>query len=110
MTARIFNALIAIWLFVTAFMWPHTHLAQGVTIVAAVLTFILSILEMYVRGARYLNAVVAVFLFLSALTLPALSRATAWNNAIVAIAILISALVDRGPQGVRRERELYGRT
>lgn len=109
MTTRIFNALIAIWLFATAFMWPHAHLAQEVTIVAAVLTFILSIMEMYVRGARYLNAVVAVFLFLSALTLPAVTRATVWNNAIVAIAILVSALVDRGPQGMRRERELYGR-
>jgi hypothetical protein len=110
MTTRIFNALIAIWLFATAFMWPHAHLAQEVTIVAAVLTFVLSIMSMYVRGARHLNAVVAVFLFLSALTLPAMTRATVWNNAIVAIAILIAALVDRGPQAVRREREVFGRT
>jgi hypothetical protein len=109
-STRILNALIAIWLFVTAFMWPHAHLAQVVTIVAAVLTFVLSILEMYVRGARYLNAVVAVFLFLSALTLPALTRATVWNNAIVAIAILVVALIDRGPQGIRRDREVFGRT
>ena len=109
MTTRIFNALIAIWLFVTAFMWPHAHLAKEVTIVAAVLTFVLSIMSMYVRGARHLNAVVAVFLFLSALTLPALSRATTWNNAICAIAILIAALFDNGPEAVRRERELYGR-
>jgi hypothetical protein len=109
MTTRIFNALIAIWLFATAFMWPHTHLARMVTILAAVLTFALSIMSMYIRGARHLNAVVAVFLFLSALTLPALSRATTWNNAIVAIAILVSALADNGPEGVRRERELYGR-
>ena len=109
MTTRIFNVLIAVWLFATAFMWPHAHLAQEVTIIAAVLTFVLSIMEMYVRGARYLNAVVAVFLFLSALTLPALTRATVWNNAIVAIAILVAALVDRGPGAVRHERELYGR-
>lgn len=109
MTPRIFNALIAIWLFATAFMWPHAHLAKEVTIIAAVLTFGLSILSMYVRGARHLNAVVAVFLFLSALTLPALTQATVWNNAIVAIAILIAALVDKGPEGVRQEREFYGR-
>jgi hypothetical protein len=90
-------------------MWPHAHLAKEVTIVAAFLTFVLSIMSMCVRGARHLNAVVALFLFLSALTLPALTRATAWNNAICAIAILIAALVDKGPEGVRRERELYGR-
>lgn len=109
MTTRIFNALIAIWLFATAFIWPHTHLAKEVTIVAAVLTFVLSILSMSVRGARHLNAVVAVLLFLSALTLPSLTRATTWNNAVIAIAILVAALVDSGPEGIRRERELYGR-
>ena len=91
-------------------MWPHAHLAQEVTIVAAVLTFVLSIMEMYVRGARYLNAVVAVFLFLSALTLPALRLAPrsgttpSWRSRSWS-----SSLVDRGPQGVRREREVFGR-
>jgi hypothetical protein len=48
-------------------------------------------------------------LFLSALTLPSLTRATTWNNAIVAIAIFVAALVDNGPAAVRRERQLYGR-
>jgi hypothetical protein len=109
MTTRIFNALIGIWLFVTAFMWPHTSFERTVTILAAILTFGLAILAIYTFGARYLNAFVAVLLFISALTLPSLSRATQWNNAIVAIAIFVVALVDNGPEAVRRERQLYGR-
>ena len=109
MTTRIFNALIGIWLFVTAFMWPHTSAEMTVTVVAAILTFALAILAIYTQAARYLNAIVAVLLFLSVLTLPSLARATQWNNAIVAIAIFVAALVDNGPQAIRQERELYGR-
>jgi hypothetical protein len=108
MTTRIFNALLGIWLFVTAFMWPHTHFQFAITILAAILTFTLSIMSIYLRGARHLNVVVAIFLFLSSLSLHSLSHATTWNNAIVAIAIFVSALVDKGPGAVRRERELYG--
>jgi hypothetical protein len=109
MTTRLFTAFLSVWLFVTAFMWPHTHAAFIVTILAAVLTFALSILEIYSGFARYLNAVVAIFLFLATLSLPHLTRATVWNNALVAIAIFVSALVDKGPSAVREERELYGR-
>jgi hypothetical protein len=109
MTTRIFNALIGIWLLVTAFMWPHLLAERIVTIVAAVLTFVLALLSIYTGAARYLNASVAVLLFLSTLVLPAITRATTWNNAIVAIAILAASLVDNGPEAIRPERELYGR-
>lgn len=109
MTTRIFNALIGIWLFFSAFTWPHTQMQKTVTIVAAVLTFALAILSIYSRSATYVNAVVGVLLFLSVLTLPSLTRATQWNNAIVAIAIFVAALVDNGPEAARHERELYGR-
>ncbi|HEX3905834.1 MAG TPA: hypothetical protein VH853_23635 [Polyangia bacterium] len=109
MTTRIFNALLGIWLFVTAFMWPHPQGQEVVTIAAAILTFALAILSIYTRAARYLNVVVAIILFLSALTIHSGNRATMWNNAIVAIAIFVSALVDKGPGAVKRERELYGR-
>lgn len=109
MTTRIFNALIGVWLFATAFMWPHSHVEMTVTIVAAILTFALAILAIYTGTARYLNAFVAVLLFLSALTIPSLAKATQWNNTIVAVAIFVAALVDNGPEAVRRERELYGR-
>jgi hypothetical protein len=109
MTTRIFNALIGIWLFVTAFMWPHAPAERTITIVAAILTFALAILAIYTKIARHLNAVLAVLLFLTVLSMPSLTRATQWNNAIVAIAIFVAALVDSGPEAVRRERELYGR-
>ncbi|HVV49812.1 MAG TPA: hypothetical protein VHO06_09150 [Polyangia bacterium] len=109
MTTRIFNALLAVWLFVTAFMWPHTHGQFVVTLLASILTFWLAILSIYSGAARYLNAIVGILLFLSTLAMHSLSRATTWNNAIIAIAIFVVALVDKGPGQIRHERELYGR-
>ncbi len=35
---------------------------------------------------------------------------TSWHNVIMGVAIFVAALADRGPAGVRRERELYGHT
>lgn len=109
MTTRVFNALIGMWLFVTAFMWPHQHAQAALTVACAVLTFVLAILSFYTMAARYGHLVVAVALFIGTLALPSMTRATVWNNVIVAVAILASSLLDRGPQSVRDERELYGR-
>lgn len=109
MTTRIFSALIGMWLFVTAFMWPHNAPEGTLTVVCGVLAFILAIGSFYTVGARYANLVVAAALFIGTMALPSISRATVWNNVIVAVAILGASLMDRGPDSVRHERELYGR-
>jgi hypothetical protein len=110
MTTRIFNALIGVWLFVTAFMWAHNRAEGTLTVVCGVLTFILAIASFYTIAARYANLVLAAALFIGALALPSANRATLWNNVIVAVALLASSLLDRGPESTRTERELYGRT
>jgi threonine/homoserine efflux transporter RhtA len=109
MTTRIFNALIGMWLFVTAFMWPHGEAQGALTVICGVLTFVLAIASFYTLAARYANLVVATALFIGTLALPHASRATVWNNVIVAVAILGASMLDRGPEGDRHERELYGR-
>ena len=109
MTTRIFNALLGMWLFVTAFMWPHGAPVGTLTIVCAVLTFLLAIGSFYTMAARYANLVVAAALFIGTLALPTMTRATVWNNVIVAVAMLAASLMDRGPEAMRHERELYGR-
>lgn len=109
MTTRIFNALIGIWLFVSAFMWPHAQAEGTLTVICAVLTFVLAIASFYTIASRYANIVVAAALFIGSLALPSITRATVWNNVIVAVAILFASLIDRGPESVRRERELFGR-
>lgn len=110
MATRIFNALVGIWLFATSFMWPHTAAQKTVTIVAAVLTFVLAILASLTPVARYLNACVALLLFVaSTIALPTLQLATLLNNTIVAIVILIVSLVDSGPEALRHGGDIQGR-
>jgi hypothetical protein len=109
MTTRILNALLGVWLFVTAFMWPHGQAVGTLTVVCAVLTFLLAIASFYTMAARYANLLVAAALFIGTLALPTTTRATVWNNVIVAVAMLASSLLDRGPEATRHERELYGR-
>lgn len=109
MTTRIFSALIGVWLFVTAFMWPHNAAQGTLAVVCAVLVFVLAIVSFYTAAARYAELVVSAALFIGTLVLPAVNRATVWNDVIVAVAILAASLLDRGPEGVRRERELFGR-
>jgi hypothetical protein len=110
MTPRIFNVLVGTWLFLSAFAWPHST-PQGVTaLVCGAMTVLLSLATMYFSGVRYLTAVVALILFVTSLgTAERLDR-TFWHNSIMAIAIFVAALVDRGSAATRREPELYGRT
>ncbi len=110
MTTRIFNALVGVWLFATGFMWPHTPAQKTVTIVAAILTFVLAILAQFTPVARSLNACVAILLFVvSTMSLPTLRLATLWNNTVVAVIILVVSLVDDGSETVRQGRDVYGR-
>src|SRR5262249_24335971 len=110
MTPRIFNILLGTWLFLSSFAWPHSSPAFVAALGCGALTVVLSLASFYVPGTRYLTAAVAVLLLVASLTTSA-SRwdRTFWHNSIVAVAIFIASLLDRGSAGVRRERELYGR-
>jgi hypothetical protein len=110
MAIRLLNALVGIWLFATSFMWPHTPAQKTVTIVAAILTFVLAILAHFTPVARSLNACVAILLFvMSTMSLPTFRLATLWNNTAVAVIILVISLVDDGSETVRHGRDVYGR-
>jgi hypothetical protein len=110
MTPRIFNILLGTWLFLSSFAWPHSSPAFVVALACGALTVLLSLASSYASGVRYLIAAVAVILLVASLTTSA-SRwdKTFWHNSVVAVAIFIAALLDRGTAGVRHERELYGR-
>ena len=109
MITRIFTALLGVWLFVSAFMWNHGSTEFTVTVVCGVLTFALAIASIYVGVARYMNAGLAVVLFLAALAIPATTHTTTWHNVIIAAAIFVASLASGTPDRVGRERELYGR-
>jgi hypothetical protein len=109
MTARIFNVLLGTWLFVSAFAWPHTSPQAAVAIFGGAATVALAILTIYNGYARYLNAAVAVVVFMVSLLAPSPKDATVWHNCIMAVALLASSLMGGDRQDIRIERELYGK-
>ncbi len=91
-TARVVNIVLGIWLFVSAFLWPHSYAQMNNTWIVGVLCVAFALIAMRVPEARYLNTLLAVWLFISVWALPRLTIATQWNNALVAIGILALSL------------------
>ena len=108
MTARIFNALIGTWLFLSAFAWPHAHGQKLAALICGALTVLLSTGMIYFSGLRYLLAVVAVMLLVTSLTSPTRGDGTFWHNGIIAVAIFIAALADPG-RAVHRQHQAHVR-
>jgi hypothetical protein len=91
-TARIVNIVLGIWLFVSAFLWPHTYAQMTNTWIVGVLAVAFALAAMRVPEVRYVNTLLAVWLFISVWALPTMSVATQWNNALVGIAIFFVSL------------------
>jgi hypothetical protein len=52
---------------------------------------------MGVPWVRYLNTLLAIWLFISAWALPSVSAGTIWNNVLVSIAIFVLSLIPSSP-------------
>lgn len=102
MPARTVNVILGVWLFISAFLWRHSAVQMNNTWIMGVLCVVFALIAMRVEGARYLNTALSVWLFISAFVLPEVSRATVWNNALVAIAIFIVSLIPTGRVAIRR--------
>lgn len=102
--ARAINIVLGVWLFISAFIWPHTGVQQTNTWILGVLCVAFALIAMGVPMVRYLNTLLAIWLFISAFALRDVSVGTVWNNALVAIAIFIVSLVPASGAS-----DLYGR-
>jgi hypothetical protein len=103
MSSRIFNVLLGVWLFISAFAWRHSPAQFWAALICGAVTILLTLGTAYVPALRYVVAAFAVFLFVESLTAAAGFRRTAWHDAIIAIAIFVAALLNRGPAHARRE-------
>lgn len=106
--ARYANIALGVWLFISAFIWTHSASQHTNTWIVGVLSAVIAAVAIKVQEARYLNSVLAIWLFISVWALPTISSGTAWNNALVAIAMFALSLVPNvarahlGPTGVTR--------
>src|SRR5262245_35370846 len=101
MSAQVLNVVLGVWLFVSAFLWPHHEAVMPNTWIIGALVVVFSLLSMRVPELRYFNTALAVWLFISVWAVPDIAAATTWNNAIVAVAVLVTSLI---PQRSRPTR------
>src|SRR5580698_9645589 len=92
-TARIVNIVLGIWLFVSAFLWPHSYAQMTNTWIVGLLCIAFALIAMRVPEARYLNTALAVWLLVSVWVLPTISVATQWNNGLSAVVIFFASLL-----------------
>ena len=109
MTARIFNILMGLWLFASAFILPQGRGQWTSTAICGVLAALFAALTSYNLRSRYVTAAIGALVVLLAFALHPLGSATFWHNGIIGISIAVAAVADRGPLADRYERDLYGR-
>ncbi len=104
--ARWLNVVLGVWLFISAFLWPHTVAQRTNTWILGVLCVIFALIAMSTPPARFLNTALSIWLFISVWALPHRNIGTMWNNALVAIVIFVLSLVPgRGEPSVRIPRQ-----
>jgi hypothetical protein len=110
MTARIVNVVLGAWLFVSAFLWPHSGSQLTNTWICGLLAGAFALIAMKVEEVRFLNTALSIWLFIAAFALPTYAAGTIWNNALVAIAMFIVSLVPNETVGHGRRLTYRRRT
>jgi hypothetical protein len=95
MGARAINAILGLWLFMSAFAWPHGRAQFTNATVVGMLAVTMALLGLGGRKwPRLSNVALGGWLILSSLFLPRVSVATFWNHLVVGLAM---ALVGASP-------------
>jgi hypothetical protein len=90
--ARIANLILGAWLFISAFIWPHSPAQMTNTWIMGLIIAVLALISMAASQARYLNTAASIWLFISVWVLPGGNAGTQWNNAVVAILVFLFSL------------------
>jgi len=90
MPARLLNVMLGVWLFVSAFAWPHTSASRANTGAASVAIVLVSLASMAAPGVRYANALLGAWMVASPFLIVD-NDATLWNNGLVGLAVFIGA-------------------
>lgn len=100
--ARYANMALGLWLFVSAFIWPHTMATRLNTCIVGVLVIVAATMATGIGLLRQLTGVLALWLLLTtALVYPA-SHITFWNNILVACGVLaLSRIPNESERGAR---------
>jgi hypothetical protein len=98
---RYINAVMGVWLFMSAFLWKHEGLQGTNAWVVGALMFAAAMAAISVQGARFVNTLLAVWVFVSAVVFGAYSY-TAFNNVVVAVVVFVFSLIPNAGRGSLR--------
>jgi hypothetical protein len=90
--SRYWNIVLGIWLFISAFAWPHSQAQLTNTWIMGVIVVVASAISLRAPAARYVNTVVGAWLIISSFALPRVSTGTTWNNFLVGLLVLLLSL------------------
>jgi hypothetical protein len=96
------SVVLGAWLFISAFVWPHTPALRADTWIVGALIFLVGITAMYTSPARYVNTLLGVYLFISTLAFHHVEAGTVWNNLIVAVIVFVVSLIPSGVPPMHR--------
>ena len=109
MTARIFNVLMGLWLFISAFVLPQHGAQLASTAVCGALVALFAALTSYDQRSRYVTTVVGLLVVVFAFAVQPLGSATFWHNGVMGISIAVGAWAEEGRVADLYERDLFGR-
>jgi hypothetical protein len=109
MTTRIFNILMGVWLFASAFILPQGQIQVASTAICGALTTLFAALTNYDGRFRYLTAAVGALVVVLAFTVQPLGSATFWHNGVMGISIAVAGWADQGSLDEYYEHDLLGR-
>ncbi|HEY2730944.1 MAG TPA: SPW repeat protein [Polyangia bacterium] len=96
MGARSMNASIGFWLFLSAFLWPHSRAQVVNAWVIGMLTVTIALAGLgSMPRSRYLNVVLGAWLIVSTMVLRGTGTATVLNDVIVGAALTVFGAVRR---------------
>ncbi len=98
LSPRIVNLVLGVWLFATAFLWPHTPPQMTNAWLCGALIALFSLVASVSPNLRYFNTAVALWLFISAFALHNGNAATFWNNLLVSIAVFFVSIGESMPR------------
>lgn len=97
---RYANIVLGIWLFISAFLWPHGQAPFTNTWIMGIVVAVVAVMSLSVRDVRFVNTLAGIWLVISAFALPRLYGSagvgTTANNVIVGILVFILSLATGG--------------
>ena len=108
-TVRWLNVAVGAWLLASAFLWSHIYVQFTNTWMVGLACAGMALLAMRVPQARYVNVLLALWLFASVWALPVGTTATFWNNILASVVMCFVALMPNAPgaRGDSRREPLH---